>query len=214
MNEVRTLEQLVDATDADLAWRKHELSAWSTLLSRTDPPQRDAYLRGAWALLYAHWEGFVKSAATMYLEYVSRQGLTIEALSDSLVAVAMRGAISSAVESRHGSAHTQLVSSIRAGRAKARLPFDSATVKTNANLKFDAFAEVLWSVGCDPEPFRSIQTDIDKSLLRNRNDIAHGKYLVVDIEDWDALRAKVVQTLDEVRTQLQNAASQGDYKRQ
>src|SRR4051794_20369831 len=127
MGSLRTLEKLVDNIDADLAWRKLELSTWSSALGRARDVQKDALTRGAWTLLYAHWEGFVKSACISYLQYVAAQGLTIAELTDCFAAIALRSHLASAASATHGSAHTQIVASVRAGSAPARLPADRAT---------------------------------------------------------------------------------------
>jgi hypothetical protein len=58
---IRTAEQLYDVLAADLIWRKKELSAYKLAMEAAErsPDRRQAFLRGAVALLYAHWEGFV-----------------------------------------------------------------------------------------------------------------------------------------------------------
>ena len=74
---IRTLEQLYDKLSDELTWRKKELTSLK-LLSESSGIATDrqiALLRALVALLYAHWEGFIKNASSAYIEYVSFQRL-------------------------------------------------------------------------------------------------------------------------------------------
>ena len=72
---IHTLEQLIDFVDADLAWRKKELSCFKKTVDKAELRHEKALLRGAIAILYAHWEGFIKNTAEAYLSFVADQGL-------------------------------------------------------------------------------------------------------------------------------------------
>ena len=74
---VRTLEQLYDFLSGELAWRTKELVTLKALVEQTSPSRerRRVLLRAGVALLYAHWEGFVKRAGSAYLEFVDLQRL-------------------------------------------------------------------------------------------------------------------------------------------
>lgn len=96
---------------------------------------------------------------------------------------------------------------MRAGTLKANIPVEQATIKTNANLKYETFVEILLSIGCDPTVYAGHADIIDSMLLKHRNDIAHGKFLLVDRDKWESLREKVVIVMDGLRTQVENRAA-------
>jgi hypothetical protein len=73
--KIRSVSELVDFLDEDLAWRKRELTTFRFLMGRSRPHEREAVLRAAVCVLYAHWEGFVKNGATGYVNYVALKGL-------------------------------------------------------------------------------------------------------------------------------------------
>ena len=54
----------------DLDWREAELGSLKLLCARSDltKQQKLVLLRAAWALLYAHYEGFTKTALTIYYD--------------------------------------------------------------------------------------------------------------------------------------------------
>lgn len=58
----------------DLDWREKELGSLKLILARRDisDTQKAVLLRASWALLYAHYEGFVKTALTIFFDAASR----------------------------------------------------------------------------------------------------------------------------------------------
>jgi len=53
---------------------------------------------------------------------------------------------------------------------------------------------------------------IDTRLLKTRNEIAHGNYLILDREEYRELQEEVIAMLDIFRNQIENAALQQEYK--
>ena len=63
---VQTAEQLSDKLSDELSWRKKELSELKSLVEIRDIslPRHNALVRSGVVILYAHWEGFIKSASS------------------------------------------------------------------------------------------------------------------------------------------------------
>lgn len=61
----------LDLITDDLSWREAELGSLKLLLSRSDVSdhQKLVLLRASWALLYAHYEGYSKTALTVFYDY-------------------------------------------------------------------------------------------------------------------------------------------------
>lgn len=88
---IRTTDQLVDRIAEDLVWRRRELSDMRALVQQTGAPLRTRVLiRAAVAMLYAHWEGFVKKSGSYYLEFVSSHRLPYKNLSANFVGLTLR----------------------------------------------------------------------------------------------------------------------------
>jgi hypothetical protein len=211
---IRTLDQLEAALTSDLKWRVHELFLWERLARKASSLEQRALLRGGLAVLYAHWEGYVKTAGARYLELVSRQGLTIGQLRPEIAAIALRGHLYKMAADKTPERHTELVSMIRGENSlKAELPYGTVTIRTKANLNFATFASIMHSLGCDASSHAASSSYIDKRILGARNEIAHGVEEYVSLEDWTDARDVVQAILRDVRVQLSNAAAQRLYLR-
>ena len=63
MIEPRTITLLHEAIEKEYSWRIRELSQFkSSILSASDKAQ-EGLIRAGVALLYAHWEGFIKKSS-------------------------------------------------------------------------------------------------------------------------------------------------------
>jgi proline dehydrogenase len=211
---IRSVDELASFLTEELKWRTQELDNWKSMIRRCRPHQRTGAIRAGIALLYAHWEGYVKEAARSYLEYVGRKGMSIGELSDELAAVALRNTLGRGEQSKLSSDHTALVAAIRNElQEKARINYDRSMIRTRSNLSFENFSDIMHSVGCDADRHELQRSLINNRLLKNRNDIAHGRDLVIQHEDWLELDTRVVAILRDVRDQLIDAATNQSYRR-
>ena len=90
--KIRSVYELSEAMRSALSWRRKELEILKMLIKK-HKRKHERYValhRAAVPVLYAHWEGFVKQAATFYLELVSRQWLKLSELSSNFVTIACR----------------------------------------------------------------------------------------------------------------------------
>src|SRR5438876_8342953 len=71
MTKPYTEQNLSDLFDADLLWRRKELSDMKAAIKLADIAAKPALLRALIALMYAHWEGYVRECANRYFEHLS-----------------------------------------------------------------------------------------------------------------------------------------------
>ena len=73
---------IIDDISRDLDWREAEIASMRLLLSRRDisSKQEEVLLRASWALLYAHYEGFIKHCLTLFYEEISARSVKCEFL--------------------------------------------------------------------------------------------------------------------------------------
>lgn len=208
-----TREALVDSMDADVGWRRLELSALRTGLSRAKGPAVDTAARTAIALAYAHWEGYVVKASRDLIDYVAGLRLSYSELADNYVALCFAGKLTQADESiRRVQRHVDVVTQMRRTDDQARFPSADKVISAEGNLKSDKFKDIVVRLGLNDEPFELHYNWLDSELLRRRNQIAHGEAGYADMDF--ALEALTVVTdlLDRYRTAIQNAALLESYR--
>jgi hypothetical protein len=206
--KIRTELQLCEIIDADLIWRKKELTDLKFLLETAAArrERKPALLRGAVTLLYAHWEGFIKAVALSYLEYVATLGLRFEELSSNFLALAARRLLNGGTGAKRVQVHLEITKFFRSGLSqKSNLPYKDG-IRTQGNLSSDVLKEIIDSLGLDFSPFEAKSNLIDDILLRSRNTIAHGEYLQMTEERYEELSRDVLEMMENFRTQVQNAA--------
>jgi hypothetical protein len=71
----------------------------------------------------------------------------------------------------------------------------------------------MHSVGCDSSRHELQKSLITNRLVKNRNEIAHGRLLLIEFEDWLDWRGRIILILEDVRDQLRSAALAKTYRR-
>jgi hypothetical protein len=224
--ENRTLAMFSDNLDEELNWRKKELTTLYNKLPKQSNSEQPALLRANYVMLYAHWEGFVKAVFQHYIDYVKLRGLTLKELKPCFIAriIRSKGANEKGVY--------QEVSKIEflINGLENRAYITDTTVSTKSNLRFSVFMDILAEVGLiiqNIEPIESrernfntnerristeiIETEIDK-LVDIRNEVAHGKYLLVSYESFIYAREITMTLMENVKEKLYQAAAQEKYK--
>ena len=213
--KIRSLLELTDALDNASAWRKKEISTLQSLIqSRNRPHEQAALRRAAVPVLYAHWEGFAKFAAMAYLELVLRQRRRYRELAANFLAISARGRIRQAAESRRLSAHIPVVEFIISGQdEQARFSTEGA-IDTESNLSSSVLRDILLTIGIPYEgDWSSKELLLDGSLLKTRNDVAHGERSVVDSSTYDQLHDLVISLVDQLKNSIENQAALKTYLR-
>lgn len=85
-------------------------------------------------------------------------------------------------------------------------------ISTASNLSSEILKEITAVLGLDFSPYSTKANLIDEKLLKTRNEIAHGEYLVFDREEYIEVHQKIIEMLDLFRTQIENAAIQEQFK--
>ena len=210
---IRSLTQLSDALEEDLAWRKRELTTINFTLDKARQHQRGPLLRAGVCLLYAHWEGFVKTAARGYVSYVARQRLQYRHLTSNFVALGLRREIRDAGQSNQPSIHTRLVEKLTSDLSEnSNLDWQNS-INTGSNLNTERLTEILMLLGLDSTNYLSKGQLLDQKLLANRNSVAHGDRVEIDANDYALLHNEIIRLADQFNTDVQNAAATEQYRR-
>lgn len=212
---VRNTEQLSDKLSNELAWRKKELSEVKSLVEvRNVSPQRHgALIRSGVVILYAHWEGFIKSASNYYLEFVAMQRLRYDQLSSNFIALAMKAKLKEAKDTNKASLYIPVCDFFLLNLdQKCSLPYKDV-ISTGSNLSSEILKEITHIIGIEFSPYSTKSMLIDAKLLAARNNIAHGNYWLIDREEYLELHTEVIGMLNLFRNQIENAAINKNFMR-
>lgn len=212
---MKTKDELLQKIDDDLIWRRRELTDFRIAVQDAGQNQgrRSALLRAGVALLYAHWEGFVKRCGTYYLEFVANQRKKASELRINFIAIKLKSRLVEASKSRKPSASAELVEFFcnKLGD-RLRIPY-KGMIDTESNLSSSVLREIVWTLGLDMAPYETKCHFIDSSLVGRRNHIAHGDLLDIDVDEYLELHDEVMVLIDTFRNQLQNAAVSDGFMR-
>jgi hypothetical protein len=222
MVKIRDKLQLIEYLDSELAWRKKEIYAANANLRQVADFNSDwgsFLLKSSVVMLYAHWEGFIKNAATAYINFVVMQKLANEELSDSFVALSAHHTI---LRDADGQPTYQHITSFFKYQMKARLYIVwKEAINTNSNLNPKVLREILELLGLEYTSQYSLKEKlINDSLLRNRNSFAHGeqKYVEIDYAGFQEMSKAVIGDRDQkgllefFKDQIINAVELEKYK--
>ncbi len=95
---------------------------------------------------------------------------------------------------------------------RARIPYKDA-VDTKSNLSSEVLKEILIMLDFDDSHYAHKADIIDKKLLHNRNTIAHGQHLVIDVAEYLAFAADIMALMTIFNNQVVNAALTKAYLR-
>ncbi len=211
--KIRSTKELNAAIDYDLSERKKELQTLKFLIDKQKRDhEKKALFRAAVPILYAHWEGFTKKAATFYLELVSCQQLKLSELESNFVAIACRSYFKKASESEKVSVRKELIDFIRENNNKRAIIPTDKVIDTESNLSSAVLQSIFSTIGLSYHSFW-IGNELPIENLRiTRNSIAHGGDTVIDKETYKQLHELVICLMDNIRTDIQNAAILKRYR--
>jgi RiboL-PSP-HEPN len=209
------VSELFDVLAGEIAWRKKELVDLKYLIETGagHGSRQRVLCRSGVAMLYAHWEGFVTKAGTLYLNFVCMQRLPHGELKDNFLSVLLKHEMDARSGGRKASALGWVTEFFlyELGE-RSYVPYKTA-IDTESNLSSKVFREIVWCLGIDYGPFEPSEKILDSRLLGKRNHIAHGEELDVDTNEYLELHERVMGLMEAFRAQLENAALLVSYKR-
>lgn len=212
---IRTQDEFLTKVSEQFIWRRKELTEMRILIDgcKEDCSRQRTLIRAGIALLYAHWEGFIKIAGTYLLEYMSEQRCVHADLNSNILSIILRKQLNTAKLSKKTSVTAELVDFFCTKmQARARIS-TKGVIDTGSNLSSSNLNEILWTLGLDASQYSTKKILIDEKLVNRRNYIAHGEPLDVSVSDYLVLHDEILILLDTFRNQVENACVNNTFKR-
>ena len=218
--KIKNLTDLGEKIDNELAWRKKELTSIKVDVESSqirEKSEQSRAIRSGIAMLYAHWEGAIKSIAEFYLIYVSGLNLKYGELKNNFLAIAIKNSLNEFEDTKKATIHNKLIDNVYSKKNEiSQIPCKNI-IKTDSNLKMDIFKEIAATIGIDHNPYMLKKMLIDQRLLGNRNKIAHGERLetlegISNPTDYIELHKTIIELIDKFAQNIKDAAENEDYK--
>ena len=213
--KIRTLDDLEDILDSELAWRKKEMTlAINHFLSSKSDLSKQYNLRGALLLIYAHWEGYIKKASEAYLEYVISKRVTYDLLKSNFLAVGLTNHIENAADIKSIKNKKNIIDFVLNDLCTTKFYGKSSEmVFAESNLNIEILKKICLSIGIDAEILSADKHWIDNRLLQFRNKAAHGERIFPGEIDFkiEDLKSEIQTLLDKYRSLISNAAVGKEY---
>lgn len=201
---------IIDDISRDLDWREAEIASMRLLLSRKDisSKQVEVLLRAAWALLYAHYEGFVKYCLTLFYEEISRRSVKCAVLPNATQVFALAKVLKQIRT-------MPLVNMITEVSNFKDLHLDSLAsfpeVDTNSNLWPETLVALLVSADLESQIVNKNRSKLT-TLVSRRNEIAHGqKNFIAEFKYYLTYEAAVYEVMYDLALQVEERLASTPY---
>lgn len=207
MSKPYTEHDLSAILDADLMWRRKELSDIKTAAKDADAPSKPALLRAIVTMGYAHWEGYVRTCANRYFEHLTLRKHRYSDLERQIYVNTFLGRLDALYQSRASIAERcKLVNDILDGGAGRFAYINPDLIDTRSNLSTDVMKDICAICGVDSSHFEDKRTFLDVLVLKRRNSIAHGQQEFIGTDEIDDFVADLLALMGVFRNLLENKA--------
>lgn len=209
--KIRTSSELMAALDKELSWRRLELSSLYLLMQSAQGNEKSALIRSLVVMLYAHWEGFIKSSSEIFINYINRQYIKHCDVKNNFAAASLKNIINSLRDTNKYSLITKLYAQvIESGENTVEI---SATVETKSNLKKEIFEEIIHLLGFSFDRYDTSLNFIN-SLVNDRNSIAHGEFLPINESKYKEMEEKTLSIMEMFKEDIQNSCTARSFKKE
>ncbi len=212
MARIDTIDKLASKIDRDLAWRKKELIA---LNSHAETHRDNKHiLRAVFPLICAHYEGFLKKSAEIYLQHVSDLRIPLIELKHAFAPFILKSEFMRCDGSKRASVRAQVIANYAEVLNIPMIISDPKSfIDTESNPKPDVLTEILESLAVDPSSFQTKFTFINDSLLKSRNAIVHGEFCDVSFNEFQDVMNTTLEIMEEIKDLLLDSSINAVYRK-
>ena len=209
---IKTVLELQEKLDEELAWRKRELTHFDyLLLTVNDEHKVSTLLRSGYSTLYSHWEGFVKRSGSFFLNFITNQDISLDKISYCLITALIHKRLQPIIRTNKPSAINKITDIYFNLQHLNTTELQCIELQTESNLKSTPFKEIVWTLGFDYTPFEIDEQFIDTTLVDKRNKIAHGERLTISQQDFEQAKSKVIAMLEIFKDKIIESALHDKY---
>ncbi|MER0335906.1 MAE_28990/MAE_18760 family HEPN-like nuclease [Vibrio vulnificus] len=211
--KIRSLGELEDQLDRDLAWRKKEFTTLKLMVSSSRKHERNILMRASVTMLYAHWEGHIKFCAQAYLLYIKHIAPSYKQMTDNFIQMSLSEKFKQGFSIKRFASQQEIFNYLTQEQDEKFNVDESIVIDTESNLKYEVIFNILGQLGLDTSIFELKEHFINSKLLKCRNAIAHGERLSeVELEDaHNELEAELLTMIQTFQNLVRSAADSKAY---
>jgi len=199
--KIRSINEFEDFVAKEYAWRRKELTNLRNLTLSAKKSNQESMIRCTVAILYAHWEGFIKNSSMAKMAYISCRGLKYNQLKPSFSAYAAFYEFEGQIPVKSFEAITR----IAGGGLDLTKSISMDVYKyidTKSNLSSEVLKEIMLKISLDYKPFELKENLIDEKLKNIRNAIAHGNKIEISIQEFNDLYIEITELLETFKNMI------------
>lgn len=200
---------LTDIT-GDLDWREKEIASMRILLLSPGitVAQKKVLLRAAWALLYAHYEGYCKNTLTAFYDWACRSRVVCKDLPQNTKLLALEKKLKKLKNLPNLNLLDEIVNF---DNDNLLVTPQFPEVSTSSNLYPNVLIDLLTAADLNPDRVLEHREKL-KTLVSRRNKIAHGEYNIIDDVTYYLTFERVVyDVMYDLAFQVDNRLSMPPY---
>jgi hypothetical protein len=209
--EIESLERKLDRL---IGWRKKEILSVRSDAQIATGLQQIILLRCLTFLSYAHWEGFVKQAASLYFDFIMSKKKTYLELDENLVAVAISKRASDGTSKP--SYYQDVAYFLRYDQQDQAVIPAPSVLSDMGMLTSERLSTILYCLAMEIDPFELKFKWLDYSFIEKRNKVAHGEFTAIEpseIADYFNLTDEALALLETFRNNIVSSANLKTYER-
>jgi len=201
---------ILESISSDLDWREKEIASMRILLSSSGvtATQKVGLLRAAWAMLYAHYEGFCKNTLTAFYDVISRSGISCRDLPQSTKLFAVENNLRRLKNLPNGDFLDEIVN-FHSSHLSVSPEFPD--VDTQSNLWPNVLIKLLEAADLSTEKASEHEIKLN-TLVSRRNKIAHGENnLIAEVKYYLTYESAVYDIMYDLAIQVDSRLSLPPY---
>lgn len=213
--KIRTLDDLIDSIQTDMAWRAKEFIDLKLMVSSSKKHKKMVLIRASIPLLYSHWEGHVKHCSLVYINYINNIGIPYEKLNDNFLQLSLAEKFKEGFSIKKFSSQKKIHCYLTQPISENFRINEDIVINTESNLKFEVFSNILDQLGLSKDLFELKENFINSKLLKCRNAIAHGDRISFEEieETYIEVEGELLNMLNIFQNLIMNAATTKQYLR-
>jgi hypothetical protein len=212
MPQLRTPDEFTAHITSDLTWRIREISDLRSS-ARAARELSQAILRASIPLIYAHWEGHVSVVSKAYMEYLALRRLSYSNLKESFRLNLFFAKLRRMAQLRltHKEQVAFLCDVLSSGQQRLGT-VNEDIFSARSNLNSSVLRDICCFLSLDVSQFESDMDFLDKILLHRRNNIAHGRFIEIDLDMLREMSDRVIELMRKFNNLVDNEVSLQGYR--